>query len=104
MFEILRQDPAKLKSANKKKAAADLLASNEYQNATRGIEEDGEGVAELAKDLAGNHKEYTKFMGRLHSVMIAAHRATAQIRKANEFADGKSARNKREPRHIGEKG
>ena len=36
MFEILRQDPAKLKSANKKKAAADLLASNEYQNATRG--------------------------------------------------------------------
>ena len=62
------------------------------QDATKGIEEHGEGIVALAKALANKHKAYTSFMARIHCVMIAAHRAAAQSRKAFEIADGKVER------------
>ena len=61
-------------------------------NATKGIEDHGEGVAALAKELAAKHRGYCKFMARIHCVMVAAHKAAAQSRKVHEMTDGKVER------------
>ena len=34
-------------------------------NATKGVEDHGEGVAALAKELAAKHKDYCSFMARI---------------------------------------
>ena len=61
-------------------------------DATKGTEDHGEGVAALAKELAAKHKDYCRFMARIHCVIVAAHKAAAQSRKVHEIAQGKVER------------
>ena len=73
------------------------------QDATKGIEDHGDGVVALAEALANKQKAYTCFMARIHCVMIAAHRAATQSRKAHETPHGKMEKKRiLVPRKLGQ--
>ena len=51
-------------------------------NATKGIEDHGEGVAALAKELAAKRRDYKNFIARLHQLLHKhAKHATSQMAK-----------------------